>query len=153
VALAACLLIGLYVQKERSYDRFHDGADRIFRVVKSSGDSLALGEDGLPPAGVEGNAATPPGLAQVAQQRFPAVQYVTEVQYATEVGRLRDVLLASGPKRFSAEKVARADTSFFAVFDGFELQRGDPESALDAPRQIVLSPSLAKRLERVDHRH
>jgi putative ABC transport system permease protein len=140
VALAACLLIGLYVQKERSYDRFHDGADRIFRVVKSSGDSLALGEDGLPPAGIEGNAATPPGLAQVAQQRFPAVQYVTEV------GRLRDVLLASGPKRFSAEKVARADTSFFAVFDGFELQRGDPENALDAPRQIVLSPSLAKRL-------
>jgi putative ABC transport system permease protein len=33
VGLAACLLIFLFVRDELSYDRFHDKADRIYRVV------------------------------------------------------------------------------------------------------------------------
>ena len=31
--MAGCTLILLFVRHELSYDRFHDGADRIFRVV------------------------------------------------------------------------------------------------------------------------
>ncbi len=34
VSLAACWLIVLYVKDEWSYDRFHDKADRIVRVVQ-----------------------------------------------------------------------------------------------------------------------
>ena len=30
--LAACLLLFLYVQDERSYDRFHEKADRTYRL-------------------------------------------------------------------------------------------------------------------------
>ena len=33
VGLACCLLIVLYVQDERSYDRHHDNADRLFRLT------------------------------------------------------------------------------------------------------------------------
>ena len=32
VGIAACLLIGLWVQHELSYDDFHPGADRIYRI-------------------------------------------------------------------------------------------------------------------------
>ena len=33
VGIAACLLIGLYVQHQWSHDWFHEAADRIHRVV------------------------------------------------------------------------------------------------------------------------
>ena len=33
VGLACCLLIGLFVRDELSYDRFHEKPDRIFRIV------------------------------------------------------------------------------------------------------------------------
>ena len=34
VGMAACLLIGLYVQDELSYDAFHANADRTYRVLR-----------------------------------------------------------------------------------------------------------------------
>ena len=39
VGIAACLLIGLYVRHEWSYDRFHEDANRIHRVVGNYGDT------------------------------------------------------------------------------------------------------------------
>ena len=37
VGLACCLLISLYVQHERSYDRYHEKADRIYRLTTELG--------------------------------------------------------------------------------------------------------------------
>ena len=34
MGLAVCILIFLWVQDELSFDRFHENADRIYRVVK-----------------------------------------------------------------------------------------------------------------------
>ena len=34
VGLACCGFIGLYIQDERSYDRFHERADRIYRLTR-----------------------------------------------------------------------------------------------------------------------
>ena len=36
VGLACCVLIGLYLRNELSYDRFHDKAERIYRVVREA---------------------------------------------------------------------------------------------------------------------
>ncbi len=36
VGLAACLLIGLYIQEELNYDRFHTKSDRIYRLGGST---------------------------------------------------------------------------------------------------------------------
>jgi len=33
VGLACCLLIVLFVRDELSYDRYHDNADRIYRIT------------------------------------------------------------------------------------------------------------------------
>ena len=35
MGMAACLLIGLYVRDELSYDRFHDDASDIHRVTQT----------------------------------------------------------------------------------------------------------------------
>ena len=34
IGMACCILILLWVQHEISYDRFHDNADNIYRVVE-----------------------------------------------------------------------------------------------------------------------
>jgi putative ABC transport system permease protein len=38
IGLACCLLIVRYIQDEQSYDRFHEHADRIYRVVAGFND-------------------------------------------------------------------------------------------------------------------
>ncbi|MEE9170833.1 MAG: ABC transporter permease, partial [bacterium] len=35
IGMASVILIGLYIQDELSYDRYHKNADRIYRFTKS----------------------------------------------------------------------------------------------------------------------
>jgi putative ABC transport system permease protein len=137
VGIGVCLLIGLYVRHEWSYDRFYDNADQIARIVQSDTYSEAFG---LSSARVlEGTATTPPGLAQALQRRVPGIAQTTVV------GRPSRKLLSRDDEQFYIDEVVRADTSFFETFS-FELLRGDPQTVLDAPGRIVLTPSLAQRL-------
>src|SRR6056297_904118 len=46
IGLATCLVIGLFVQSELSYDRFHEDADRIYRVVQNEINSEGLAWSG-----------------------------------------------------------------------------------------------------------
>ena len=46
MGMACCLIIGLYVDDELSFDRFHDNADRIFLVAQ---DHPVLGRGMLTP--------------------------------------------------------------------------------------------------------
>ena len=56
VGMACAVLIGLYIQDERAYDRYHDNADRIYRVVNGT------------------NAKTTPALGPAIQELLPEVQ-------------------------------------------------------------------------------
>ena len=47
IGLASCLLIGMYVRYERSYDRYHVHFERIYRVVHSFG-TAEPSETGVP---------------------------------------------------------------------------------------------------------
>ena len=48
VGMARCILILLWVQDELSYDKFHENADYIYRVIYSEGyPKYALFADGL----------------------------------------------------------------------------------------------------------
>src|SRR5580765_3837685 len=68
--LACSLLIFLFVNDELSYDRFNDGSDRIYRVVKDF-----VNDDGsrLP------DATTPPAVAPAIQKEIPGIEHVTRV--------------------------------------------------------------------------
>jgi len=135
--LAVCLVIGLYVQHELSYDRFHRNSDRIHRVVRADTAGDAFGPTSV--RRLEGSAQSPPGLAQSLTSRFP------EVEHATVVAPVSEPLLGRGEDRLYVDRVLRADTSFLDVFS-FDFRRGDPATALDAPGRIVLTESLAGRL-------
>jgi putative ABC transport system permease protein len=127
VGLACCFLIFLYVHFELSYDRFHDKADRIYRVVgdwRSSGETLHW-------------YVTPGPLARSIKGEFPQVQEVTRFINGT-------VLIQKGNFKFQETHTIYADSSIFSVFD-FLLKYGDPRTALKEPNSIVLSETAAQK--------
>ena len=124
VGLAGCLLILLYVRHELSYDRFHEHADRIVRVVWNVSD---FGK----------TARVPVATLRRFKEDFPEVEAATHVYRRAIVVR-RDGELVEEPEALYA------DSSFFTVFS-FSLVAGNPNTALREPNTVVLTRSAARR--------
>ena len=130
VGMACCLLIGLYVQNELSYDRFHPASDRIVRVAQATDDG--------------GMATIGDGIMPILQSDLPQVEQAVQVREAN--GTLKLAYEQDGAvTRFEEGNVLFADSTFLDVFAGFELRRGDPSAALSRPGTIVLTPESARR--------
>ena len=129
LGLACCLLMLLYVQDERSYDRYHEQVDQIYRVtmaITAHGKRTHL-------------ASTPAPLG-------PAV--VTDYPEVAKAARLfplhQKTLLRHGDKRFYEEHIIVADASLLDLFT-FPLVRGDARTALDDPNAILISERVAEK--------
>jgi putative ABC transport system permease protein len=130
VGMACCLLIGLYVQNELSYDRFHPDVDRTFRVVQRTADG--------------GRSLTGDGIVPILQSEIPDVEQFVQVKRSYNPQRIARAT-ETAARRFEEDGFLYADTTFFDVFGGFGLQRGDPATALSRPGTVVLSPEAARR--------
>ena len=131
VGLAACLLLGLWVRHEFSYDDFHPEADRVYRVAvnaKISGQNVRRG------------AATPMALGPALRQEIPEVESVTRFMVQEQW------ILRTGDRSMGGNRMLRADSSFFDVFGGFRLLHGSRETALDGTNRAVLTASTAQRI-------
>ncbi len=128
LGMATCLLIGLYVFHELSYDRFHEKADRIVRVTfRASMNGNKINE-----------ANVMPPTAQTLQQDYPEVLDATRLRVAGEL------ILASGNSLIRENAVAFADANFFDVFS-FSLVNGNPNRALQQPNTVVISNKMARK--------
>lgn len=130
VGLTSCLLIGIYVLHELSYDRFHPHADRLYRVT------MRTEGEGQP---VQHVAWSMTQTAEALATRVPAVEEVARI------GAGWGLLYSCGDERWIQEMTLFADGSFFTAF-GFPLIQGDPSTALSAPYQVVLADEMARRL-------
>ena len=129
VGMAAFFLVFLYVSFELSYDSFHSGADRIYRIVA----------DVKTPSGIE-HPNTPPAPTVTHMAQFlPEVQLTTRVTMGDNWMVIRD-----DNEVFETDDVGSADSTFFQVFD-LSFVRGDRRTALTRPNSIVLSESTAKK--------
>jgi len=127
IGLACCLLIGLYVQNEMSYDRYHENAGRIFRVGSE------LSSDGQ----THLTARTPLPLAGALEHEIPEVESAVRFHRDSPVVRHGSVL-------FREERFYYADPSVFSIFS-FPFIEGDPTTALTAPNSIVLTEDAARK--------
>ncbi len=127
VGLGCCLLIGLFVRDEWSYDRFHEKADRLFFVARSDvfGGERSTGT------------ATPLPLARALEADLAGVE-----KAATTWGRSVPI---GRPGEETEYGVLFADSTFFEMFT-FPLVRGDAATALDEPNAAVISASMARAL-------
>jgi len=131
VGMACFILIALYIQKEFSFDTFHDKADRIYRILEERPSNLGM-EDNI-------FCTTVAPLAPTLLDEF------TEVSHATRIHSFydEDFLFVYDEKSFY-EKGLLADTQFFDVFS-FRLIKGDPQSALAEPLSLIISETLAAK--------
>ena len=129
IGLACCLAIGLFVWDEISYDRFHTNGKNIYRVVQKQNQ-----------AGTIYDVATTPGpLAAALKNDFP------EIIQTCRVGDNRPAILQYGDLPIEADKIFTVDNSFFNLFD-FKLEKGNVETALLKPDEVIINETTAERI-------
>ena len=123
--MAACLLIGLYVGDELSYDDFHAAADRIHVMGV---DNSYFGR----------STATSYPLAPAMEASLPAVEHAVRT-----VGRGEIVMRRPDHSMEAKRQLLLADSTFFQVFD-FSLVRGRSDVVLDWPDAAVITETMAR---------
>jgi putative ABC transport system permease protein len=126
IGVAACFLLFLWVKDELSYDRYHEKADRIFRVISQS---EAEGR-------VNRFAYTPAPLRPALVNEFPGIEK------AVRFGR-NGFVVSYQNKRFR-EQVYFTDPEIFDVFT-LPLVKGNPKNALKEPYSILISEDMSQK--------
>ena len=126
IAVTCCLLLGLYVRHEWSFDSFHLKSDRLYRAwtqEEYKGEQFK-------------NVSTPYILGPTLKEAFPEVEGMTRI-------RANEYNVQKGNEIFS-ERVHMADPDFFRMFD-FPLLTTQSDNPLKELYSVVLTEKLAKK--------
>jgi putative ABC transport system permease protein len=138
LGMACCLLILLFLRDEVGYDRFHERADRVFRITH---------EVGFPKQPVLHAAITPISLAPALRKEMPEIAAATRLIPYFEgslPGKAAVSYRTGRDERQFYEAFFWADPDIFRVFT-FPLVAGNPQGQLAAPNTVVLSESAARK--------
>ena len=127
LGLAACLLIGVYINHELSYDKFNENAGRIVRATMEYKQAET----------VNSVATTGTKVGPEFKRKFPQVEEYVRTFISSSVVKY-------GDKTFEEPHILFADDPFFKVFS-FKLLKGNAATVLDAPDKIVITQSTAKK--------
>src|SRR3982751_3767713 len=129
IGITFSLFLIFYIKDELSYDRYNKNADRLYRInsyiKEPEKDTMKMAITQIP-------------LAQVLGKDFP------EVEQSTRMISSGRTMFKNGDLRFYEEKVFFADSNHFKVFT-HEFIEGDPVTALQEPRSLVLTESIADK--------
>lgn len=123
IGMASCLLLFLWVEDELSYDRYHEKAKQIYRVVQQ------YEENGQ----AKTFARTPAPLAPALMNEFP------QVQRTVRFGKNK--FLVKCKNKLFYDDVFFADPGVFDVFT-FPLAVGSPDTVLKEPYSILISEEI-----------
>ncbi|MDX1470663.1 MAG: ABC transporter permease, partial [Flavobacteriaceae bacterium] len=129
LGLGCFLVITMYVTDELSYDRFHEKADRIYRLsshIKFGGTDMNM-------------ATTSDAMGQALMNDYPEVVQYTRF-YTSEGGKL----IKKGNQFITENKITYADSTLFDVFT-LPVIHGEADTALDEPNTAVITKSTAER--------
>ncbi len=129
---ATCLVIGLYVYEESTYDTFHANGDRIYRINQP----MIWGD------WKQQMSTTGPGITEAIRTDIPDFEQVTRILYVGE--QLMRVTINNDATHFNESKYYVAEDNFFKVFS-FPFLKGDPNTALKETNSMVITASTAKR--------
>ena len=129
IGITCCLLIGLYIANELSFDKYHANADRIWRVSR-----LFTNKDGSMRLHL-GHLAPP--FAPLLKNEFPDIEEATRLFSYNATFRHGDQL-------YIEDQFYAAEPNFLKIFD-VPFIAGDPGTALNDPLTMILSESTAKK--------
>lgn len=130
LGVACCLLLALYIQDEVSYDKHHERAEDIYRIVTHFKSEMIVDKTGT---------ASPP-IAMTMWDEIPEVETALRALRPFEQSLIR-----YEENLFYEQDAFVADSTLFDVFT-YELTEGNPKKALVEANSVVLSESLAQKL-------
>ena len=125
IGILVCLVIGVWLQRELSFDNFHPHGDKIFRIANTfKSESETFSQAGS-------------GVAYGAH-------LTTELPSVKAACRIfgNDFKVKSGSDLFIESNAAIVDSNFFNFF-GFKLLKGESDQVLGSPEKIVMTETLA----------
>jgi putative ABC transport system permease protein len=130
IGVTCCLLMLLFVRHELSYDRFHEAADRIHRVVLINDNPQTR---------------TPHPMAQALVRDIPEVESAVSLTPIWGPGLTRPTYsIRYEDRQFEERDLLAVDSTFFEVFD-FPVVAGNGPAALREPFAVVITESMAKK--------
>ena len=129
LGITVCLLIGLFIQHELSFDTYESKADRTYRINQVWVD---FGKKNF-------HYSTPFPLADQVRKDVPGLEYVTKVHHP-----FQSVVEINPTKRFKQDHVIMTDPEFLDVFD-VKVVEGNAYEALRKPYQALLTQTTAKK--------
>jgi putative ABC transport system permease protein len=129
IGIACSLLIALYVLNEVSYDKFNVKKESIYRVILNG--SIAGGDLNI--------FCIPAVFGPTLLKEFP------EVDGFLRMNNPGSKEIKCNNQVFTEDHLVEADSSFFNFFS-IPVLKGDKGNLLNAPHQVVLSESTAKKL-------
>jgi putative ABC transport system permease protein len=133
IGIAFCILIFLYIQDEKSFDRFHVNRELIYRIEEKSYDTWQRD----PKEPYNRSAWLQTGLKQAIKDEIP------EAQFGTRFNSGSDAIFRANEKVFT-EKVCYVDADFFKMFS-FKLLSGNPDKMFTNKSDVLLTPAIAKK--------
>lgn len=130
VGMTCAILILLWIQDELSYDRFHENANDIYRVVEKW--QYSSGE-------MDYNRVTPGPLAPVLKADYPEIILSTRFFMSFEKWQL------TYDKKSYLSPGAAVDNDFFSIFT-FPFVKGNSQTAFPKPHSMVITEDLAKKI-------
>ncbi len=134
VSIAACMLIVLYVKHEFSYDKFFPGGDRIYKMVLER----------KYPNHTTHYSVIPHSFAKAVQLDFPEVESTLHLFGPNKNSVVTYKVSPTEIKTFEEDYFLQADSSFFKFFD-LDLVKGDKNTVLSLPNQVIISEKAAKK--------
>ncbi len=127
IGIACSVLVMIYVYDQISYDRFHENAERTYRIISKG---FLLDSE-------VSSTKNPYVLAKTLRDEYGDAIQVTQIGSYNGIVKVDNMNLLN-------ERIIAADDDFLKVFS-FRMIKGDPDSALAEPFTIVLTESAATK--------
>ena len=128
VGIACSILIWLFVSHERGYDRFHEKADRIYRLALRA----SLGDTKM------NQTQTSSEVFRRLAAEFP------EIEKGIKFFNPGKTPVILKDRTFYESRLYAVDAPFFEVFS-FPLIDGNPQTVLAEPNSMILSKTTAEK--------
>jgi putative ABC transport system permease protein len=135
IAITCCLLIYLYIDSERSYDRYHENSERIYRITRdflSPDKSVSLHLGHLAPP-----------FGPLLKNDFPEFEEVARTLQTRLLATLEDD--AGKPVSHYVDKGYLAEPALFNIFT-INIIAGNPLESFDQPYKLIISENTAERI-------
>lgn len=130
LGMSVCLLIGLFLRYELSFDTYHPKANRTYRINSFWNDNGNIGY----------HFSTPFPLADALRTEITGIETVAQAH----PDRDEPLVEINPQKRFKQPHVLLVEPEFLDVFD-VKVLRGNAYEALRKPYQALLTESTAKK--------